>query len=148
MQRAQRLQPVLSLASESESREARGMLSMRMQLHKENVQLQDLLSYRHNYEANAKRAGNGGIDAASLAEYHRFLSRLGEAVEQQQRKREHFEHLLNDQVVRWKEAHAKTQSISHLIQHYVNEERRAEVRREQKMLDDAVSTRYRAPELH
>lgn len=141
MRRSQRLQPVLHLASEAESEEAKRLYAMRMQLHREEAQLRDLVAYKTNYEADALRSGSG-IAPHQLSMYQQFLTKLREAMQQQEKKREHFQRLMEEQRVRWHEAHVKVKSLSQLISKYVQEEQVAEGKREQKAMDEVAARRY------
>ena len=140
MHRSQRLQPVLHLASESETEEARRLYAMRMQLHREEMQLQELMNYQKNYEAGACRSGS--VAPQQLSMYQQFLSRLHDALEQQEQKRQHFARMLEQQRQRWNEAHVKVQSLSQLITKYVHEEQRQEARREQRAMDEIAARRF------
>src|SRR5687768_4610867 len=84
MTRAKRLQPVQHLVEEQQRRLAQSLASMDKRLADAETKLGELERYRKEYETQLTLRAHAGIGVTDLRDYQAFLSRLSEAVRQQQ----------------------------------------------------------------
>jgi flagellar FliJ protein len=117
------------------------------------LQAEQLLSYRAEYEQRWSRqfAQQGAIEI--LRCYHGFTQRLAQAIAQQQRVTEHAQAALERARRELQACELRVASVRKLIERRVAEEQRAAARRDQKQTDEAAAraganAALRAPMLH
>jgi len=81
--RANKLQPLASLAKQNEHSAARLHGSVLNELKKQETQLEELITYRDQYLESFSSAGRTGLSAIQLQDYRVFLRRLDDAIQQQ-----------------------------------------------------------------
>ncbi|PCI06819.1 MAG: flagellar export protein FliJ [Gammaproteobacteria bacterium] len=81
---SKKLQPVANLARLNERSAARLHGSVLNELKKQEERLDELISYRDQYQTSFNVAGKLGISSIQLQDYRLFLLRLDDAIQQQQ----------------------------------------------------------------
>ena len=136
MNRAKRLQPVQEVVGNAERRLAQSVGAFDRRVHEAEAKLQELERYRLEYEQQfAQRAGQG-ISAGGLRDYQAFLSRLGEAVRQQQALLQRAVSERDAEQMRWQQAAKRAKALDHVVGQWQADERRATDRCEQRDTDE------------
>lgn len=107
--------------------------------------LQMLEDYRAEYAGRLRDAISNGITRQVLANYQDFLARIDDAIRQQRQVVEQSGQNTARGQQDWKEKNTRLKAIDTLSERHVERERRAENRREQKMLDEFTTRKYAAP---
>ena len=132
--RARRLDKVVTLAELEERRECLEMRRAQHALDQAVGRLEDLLSYRRGYETTPMPFGS--VAAVRWQDYRRFLSRLDEAVESQNRLVLSRRQLLEAHRRRWQEKRKRVGLLGQIRERYRRAEAERDERRMQKLLDD------------
>lgn len=136
MTRSQRMKPVMRVA-ESREREAAKRLGESQQiLEQQEQRLQELQSYRADYQRYCQERGTAGITAARFLELQRFMQQLDEAIRQQVQIIEQAEHSRDRQRQHWYDTRGKIKQIDKVIARYRDEEETVARKREQKEIDE------------
>ncbi len=80
--------------------------------------------------------GSAGVSGQWLLGYQRFLSQLDVAVAQQYKSLEWHKANLDRARSAWQDCYARVEGLRKLVQRYMDEARRLEDKREQKLLDE------------
>ncbi len=136
MSPSKRLKPVHQVAANKELNAARTMGKARRNLAQEEAKLAQLKQYHQEYMDRFQQVAAQGMSANQLQEYRAFLTKLDEAIEQQQKvvtasMATHSSHKDN-----WKQKHTRTQALGKVVERYRKEERKASDRTEQKEIDE------------
>lgn len=145
--RAARLAPVIAMAERAEREAALQLGHCQGLLSQAEVKLGELEHYRSDYQQQWIDEGQRGVSGQWLMNYQRFLSQLETAIGQQRNTMEW--HRNNVQKVRdvWQQRYARLEALRKLVQRYQDEARRAEDKREQKLLDE-LAQRLTGRDLH
>lgn len=100
------------------------------------AQLDQLLQYRAEYEANLQEKSRAGMEAAQLRDYRLFLDKLNAAIEQQQAEVAKSAEGLKVTQDTWRSKAQRTQALDQLVDDRQREEVRARDKLEQKRADD------------
>ena len=98
-------------------------------------QLKHYLEEYRNEDGNSPQQH----DPARWENYRRFLDRLSQTIEAQRRELEEAEARYRTEADRWRASHARTETLSRLLEKFEVEQRREVAAREQKELDDRAS---------
>ena len=104
----------------------------------ERTKLDQLQTYLQEYRDESAPAANQKIDPMRWENYRRFLSQLSQTIEAQQIELAEAESRYRDEAARWQASHARTESLSRLLEKYEKEQKREVASREQKELDDQL----------
>lgn len=132
--RSAKIEKFVALASTEEKTlgEAAGLSQRRLQ--EEIDRLGELNAYRVDYADKARDLGK--IDAAQWKDYQSFLARLDEAVRAQQQRIRVCEQTVEANRERWLAKRRRLESLERVLDRYRREERAADERRDQRLLDD------------
>lgn len=136
MSPSKRLKPVQRVAESREQKAARHMGLSRKTLQVEEVKLTQLKQYHQEYLQKFEVASRQGISATQLQEYRAFLSKLDEAIGQQERvvAASQMDHSTNKS--NWRKKHTRTQALSKAVNRIQQQEQATAERNEQKESDD------------
>jgi flagellar FliJ protein len=136
--RAERLAPVVDMATETEREAARQLGRSLQQLQNSENQLVELRRYLGDYQQQWLTAGGQGVSGQWLINYQRFLTQLDSAIGQQQRSVEWNQENVRKAREQWQKCYARLEGLRKLVQRYLDEARAAAEKREQKLLDELV----------
>lgn len=136
MTRSTRLQPVHAVVEDSERKIARKFAQAEHRLSEANTKLTDLERYHAEYARGFQQRAQGGIGAAGLRDYQVFLAKLNEAIKQQRAIAHRAEAERELARLEWLKAAQRTKAITHVMEKWLAEERRALERREQLETDE------------
>ncbi|MFB4393851.1 MULTISPECIES: flagellar export protein FliJ [unclassified Pseudomonas] len=134
--RAARLAPVVEMAEEAERKAAQRLGHFQQQVAQAQAKLAELEHFREGYQAQWIDRGGQGVNGNWLVSYQRFLGQLETAMTQQRQSLAWHQNNLNNARGTWQQAYARVEGLRKLVQRYLDEARRAEDKREQKLLDE------------
>ena len=134
--RAARLAPVVEMAEKAEREAARQLGHCQGLLSQAEVKLGELERYRGDYQQQWITEGRQGVSGQWLMNYQRFLSQLETAIGQQSRSVDWHRTNLEKAREQWQQRYARLEGLRKLVQRYLDEARRAEDKREQRLLDE------------
>lgn len=141
MKRSQRLQFVLGLVRKEEDEEAKRMGQLRAQLSEAESKLHELQTYLQNYHDELRQQVHSVSQARGLQIYHDFITKLGVAIEHQQRQVNFVKSRLERQTAVWVKINAKRKNMEAFIARCSNEEEALAEKKLQRLLDDAQAWR-------
>ncbi len=134
--RSKRLRPVAEVAQRREQDAARVLKESRDTLRQYETQLENLKAYRQEYVLGFQQASVSGMGAGRMKDYLVFLSKLDDAINQLEAvmatTREDYE---RDRT-QWVAKRARLKALDEVIARFRMEERRDEIRREQRDTDE------------
>ena len=136
MTRSERMGVVKQATAHSEQKEAERVALAERHVVEMEEKLGALERYRKEYEDGfAKRAGSG-LGVAAIRDYQAFLSRLGDALEQQRQVVEKARAAHEAAILVWREAAKRAHVVDTLAERWQVEESREESRRDQRDSDE------------
>lgn len=120
MKRSERMKVVRSVAEYEERQECRAMGESKKSLEDQLGRLEELNAYRHSYATKGKL--KLGVSALQWQDYHKFLSRLDQAVVSQEQV---VQEGMSQQEVhqkRWMKKRQRLESLSRIVDRYKNAE--------------------------
>lgn len=139
MKRSKRMQLLIDIAKSKEDQAAKMLAQQRMKLESDKKQLEQLKDYANQYESERNLLG---LNANLITNYQHFVTRLEQAVQQQNTAITQAEQQTNFALNYWLEARAKTQSMTSLQQKHLKQEQAAEDKKEQSQVDEFAMRRY------
>ena len=130
------MQPIARLAAERERNAARELVASRHELEAHRGRLRELCGYRDEYGRRLHEVGVQGIDAAQLRDYHSFLTRLNEAIAEQERLVLAAQRGWEACTARWQGTRTRTKALDKVVERLQHDENRRERRREQGESDE------------
>ncbi|WP_028694536.1 flagellar export protein FliJ [Pseudomonas cremoricolorata] len=134
--RAARLAPVVEMAEEGERKAAQRLGQFQQQVSLAQAKLRELEQFREDYQQQWLNRGGQGVNGSWLVNYQRFLGQLETAMTQQRQSLTWHQTNLNNARDAWQQAYARVEGLRKLVQRYLDEARRIEDKREQKLLDE------------
>lgn len=138
MLRSQRLSAVQRIAEKKVEDAARALSAARARLEGQRQQLTQLCSYRDEYGASLP---SGGMDIGRLTELRAFISRINQAIEQQQRQIGEAEREFARARDRWLGLRGREQALGKVVERAQGEELLASERQEQSASDERGNRR-------
>ena len=142
VKRSERLDIVLQLAQRKEDEALEKMSGAQRVWQAETERLGELTQYHVDYQNQIRSASRGRVSASQLQSWQHFVSRLADAIAQQQQRvavaHDHFEQLR----AVWRETYERRRGMERHIEACRQQEQYEEGRREQRQLDEAANNRY------
>ncbi|WP_097460327.1 flagellar export protein FliJ [Mangrovitalea sediminis] len=142
VKRSERLDIVLQLAQRKEDEALERMSGAQRVWQAETLRLGELTQYHVDYQNQIRSASRGQVSASQLQSWQHFVSRLADAIAQQQQRvavaLDHFEQLR----AVWRETYERRRGMERHIEACRQQEQYEEGRREQRQLDEAANNRY------
>jgi len=127
----------LERLAENEENKASQRLKQRIEdVLAQRTKLDQLRTYLQEYRDGSEQTANQKIDPTRWENYRRFLAQLSQTIEAQQLELAEAESRYRDEAARWQASHARTESLSRLLEKYEDEKKREVASREQKESDD------------
>ena len=136
LSRAARLAPVVDMAEKAEKAAVMRLGHFQGQVRVAESKLADLEAFRLEYQEQWIVRGSSGVSGQWLLGYQGFLAQLGTAIDQQRQSLNWHQNNLNKARDTWQQAFARVEGLRKLVQRYMDEARRLEDKREQKLLDE------------
>ncbi|MGE8189133.1 flagellar export protein FliJ [Pseudomonas sp. NPDC086278] len=136
LSRAARLAPVVEMAEKAEKTAVMRLGHFQGQVRVAESKLADLENFRLEYQEQWIVRGSSGVSGQWLLGYQGFLAQLGTAIDQQRQSLNWHQNNLNKARDSWQQAFARVEGLRKLVQRYMDEARKLEDKREQKLLDE------------
>ncbi|MEL7448122.1 MAG: flagellar export protein FliJ [Pseudomonadota bacterium] len=136
MSSSKRLRPVVDHAESQENQQHQKLLQATAQLRAAEQQLAQLQDYRRSYTAGSASGDASALGSVGWRDRHVFLSRLNEAVSQQQARVGEHQQIVERERQRWVDCRVRAQSLQKVVDKREQRERAAELRREQAAVDE------------
>ncbi|WP_219095682.1 flagellar export protein FliJ [Pseudomonas sp. UMAB-40] len=136
LSRAARLAPVVEMAEKAEKTAVMRLGHFQGQVRVAESKLADLENFRLEYQEQWIVRGSTGVSGQWLLGYQGFLAQLGTAIDQQRQSLNWHQNNLNKARDSWQQAFARVEGLRKLVQRYMDEARKLEDTREQKLLDE------------
>lgn len=136
MKRAQRLNHFRDDLENTEKEQRAKFTAAQARVDDAQARLTELQRYRDEYLQGFGRRAAGGMDAIALRDYHAFVARLGEAIQQQQQIVLRTEHEREFERRRWNEAATRCKAVGSVVERWQAEDRLGLSRAEQRETDE------------
>lgn len=143
MKRSQRLTPVIQLAEKAEQEALTQLGQANNALHRDTVQLEDLLQYKAEYLQRFRQGEMRMIGTQKMMELRAFLRQLDQAIEAQQQQVSHSSNMVEHQKSIWLQKRTKANALQLLVERYQGNERAIELRKEQLDNDEFSINQWR-----
>lgn len=130
------LQPLVNLAHQKNDAATRKFGKLNQQEQAELTKLDTLLQYRKDYQTRYQEAMQAGISQADLSNFQNFMSRLDEAIVQQQKIVDQIHRSVEAGRSELKDANRTMKSFDTLSQRHLENERKIEAKSEQRLQDE------------
>ncbi|MEE4277794.1 MAG: flagellar export protein FliJ [Halieaceae bacterium] len=137
-----KLDKVALLARARESEAATALHREQQQLGASNERLDQLQSFKSEYEARLEAMGKGGIDARQLADYRRFLANLSDVIKMQSQEVDRSQERVEASRENFVDKTLRRGSVDELIGRSRAALAQQEARQEQKSSDESTLARY------
>lgn len=136
------LKMLLELEQRREDKAAQDFSQVQQQVQEQQMRLDGMSKYRLDYLNQLQHRGQSGIASMQVGQYHAFVGKLDEGVEQLHHDIIKLQQVLQQRKDRWLAQRRKRESIDFLIKEKRKREQVAEARKEQNNLDDFSSQRF------
>ncbi len=136
MKRSKRLEPVGTLAEETERQCSVELAALQARLLEAQRSCSELQRYLGEYQDMFQQRASAGIGVSGMRDYQTFIARLSEAVRQQQTAIDQLEAECARARVRWVEAAARKSAVQKAIANARTEDQIVEDRRSQNESDE------------
>ena len=136
MSACKRMQSVAEMAQQQADAAAQGVAECNLVYTNMRKQLDELLSYRDDYESGFRDKSNKGLNANQIKDYRLFLSRLNKAIDQQQVVLNSAGDKFAASKKLWVEKQQRVKAIDSVVSRYQQVERHEQSRRDQREGDE------------
>lgn len=136
------LKMLLELEQRREDKAAQDFSQVQQQVQEQQMRLDGMSKYRLDYLNQLQHRGQSGIASMQVGQYHAFVGKLDEGVEQLHHDIIKLQQVLQQRKDRWLAQRRKRKSVDFLIKEKRKREQVAEARKEQNNLDDFSSQRF------
>ena len=119
------------------------ILSGQQNFQEQQQRLQSLQQFHDEYAANFNLIGQQGMQAAQVRDYHAFIAKLKDAVDQQQRMVEIAEANVEEKKLAWLRTRTETQKANIVLERYLQQEQRHADKLEQKASDEHAQRNHK-----
>ena len=136
MVKSKRFEPIAMLARDSEREAAKALGNALRHLDEQVQRMEQLKSYRSDYNQRLNASGSHGMKGQQLNEYLSFLSKLSTAIEQQELAIHQARQALEEKKRFWFARRGRSKALDAVLDKYIQNERKQLEKREQRELDD------------
>jgi flagellar FliJ protein len=137
--RSRRIEPVQRIVDDRERELAKVVARARQALTEAEGKLGELVRYRADYQQGFQAEASAGASGLRLRDFRLFLSRLDEAIRQQEGIVARAQADLDARTREWHESLRRAKALGVVIERWRGEERLAAERQEQKDTDERAS---------
>lgn len=131
MKKSQRLKVIIDLHARQEQDALQALGRSQQKLQVQQAQLEQLQSYRQNYNIRFAEQQRAGMNVSQMLELRAFADKLDKAIDGQQQTVEAIERELLRARQVWEESHQRTKSLQKVSDLALVEEQKVEAKREQ-----------------
>lgn len=136
------LKMLLELEQRREDKAVQDFSQVQQQVQEQQARLDGMSKYRLDYLNQLQQRGQSGIASIQVGQYHAFVGKLDEGVEQLHHDIIKLQQVLQQRKERWLAQRRKRESVGFLIKEREKREQKTQARKEQKNLDDFSSQRF------
>lgn len=136
MSSSTRLKPVKRLAETRERDAAREFGDAQRLLQAENDKLEQLKEYHREYVGRFHEAARNGISATRMMEFRSFISRLEQAINQQEDQLDKARNNNSRARAEWQQKQSRSKAIGKAVERHQTRERQATDKKEQAEQDE------------
>ncbi|HQU15082.1 MAG: flagellar export protein FliJ [Chromatiales bacterium 21-64-14] len=136
MTRSKRMKPIVEVEAERERKAARKVSDSLRELEARRTRLAELHAYREEYTQRFQADCASGVDATQLCDYRLFLTRLNEAIVQQEQLMEISRREWEALADQWQRTRIRAKALDKVVERYRHAEDYQEQRREQGDSDE------------
>ena len=136
MKKSQRLQKISRVAENREQQSGQQLAQSRHQVEQQQQQLVQLRQYRDEYQQQFQQLGGQGMGARQLADFHNFISKLNDAIGQQEQAVSNSQQVQDNHQRLWLEAHQRVKALHKAVEKRRADEIVTDNRREQIASDE------------
>lgn len=136
------LQPLLEYSQHRMDLAERTLLLLRRRVDQEKQRLEELRNYRREYEQRLEGSARQGITIHLWRDFHVFLTRIGQAIEQQEQTVAQAEARWNQAHEHWLSQRRKVKAYETLAQRHHQAERQRQDKRDQRVLDEQAQKQF------
>lgn len=137
------MKPIVEVEAERERKAARKVSDSLRELESRRTRLAELHAYREEYTQRFQADCATGLDAAQLCGYRQFLTRLNEAIVQQEHLVEVSRREWEALATQWQRTRSRTKALHKVVERYRRVEEYQEQRREQGDTDERAQRAVR-----
>ncbi|RTE85457.1 MULTISPECIES: flagellar export protein FliJ [Gammaproteobacteria] len=130
------LELVLEMEQRKEQKAAQEFGTAKNQLEMQRRRLAGLTSYRQDYLNQANQKAQGGLGSAAFGQYHAFVGKLDEGIEQQRSQLERIASHVESLRQAWMQRQQRRKAVEMLLEKRIEEANRKRERQEQKTSDE------------
>ena len=138
MNSSERFKPVLKVAENREASAARKFGLSQKQQQEEEAKLDNLRQYHAEYLAKFQQSASLGMSASQLREYQAFLTKLDQAITDQEEIVRQSKQASHQHKREWTQKHIRTQSMDKAMGRMIADEQKQQEALEQKMSDEVA----------
>ncbi|GIU20191.1 flagellar export protein FliJ [Shewanella sp. MBTL60-007] len=142
MARTEPLLMVLKLSQEAEEQASLQLRSAQLEWQKRQNQLEALQNYRLDYMKQMEQQQGQSISASNYHQFHQFVRQVDAAIVQQVAAVQDADNQRQHRQVHWQEKQQKRKAVELLLANKAEKARLAELRVEQKMVDEFASQQF------
>lgn len=143
MKRSDRMKPILDVAQRREQQAAHVLGRVQRDLNEQRNKLYTLSQYREEYKQRFQFQAMQGISATQLHSFQQFIQQLDLAINEQVKKIARLEEACASSRKNWQHEKQHSQAIDSVVNRFIGQERIQHDRREQRLLDDMITARFR-----
>ncbi|GIU50830.1 flagellar export protein FliJ [Shewanella sairae] len=133
---------VLKLAEEAEEQASLQLRSAEFELQRRQNQLTALQNYRLDYMKQMEQQQGQSISASHYHQFHQFVRQVDTAISQQVHTVQEADSLKQHRQAHWQEKQQKRKAVELLLANKAEKAKLAELRSEQKMIDEFASQQF------
>ncbi len=142
MSRASRLDIVVKLARQREDQATQALVQVRAQLETEINRLEELISYRQEYQTYLEQQGSSGISMQQWRRTQGFIDQLEDLANRQQHTIASWQAREAQVLEKWRELYQRRKNIGQFVEKISMEEAIAADKKEQKQIDELINQRF------
>jgi len=136
MNNSAKLQPIAKVRKQQERNAGRQHGDTLRLLEQQQRQLEELITYRMQYEKTFQLACQKGLSAIQMQEYKLFICRLDEAIMQQQKRLSEVQNTCETSRKEWLSTRNKSKMLNKVVESRQQSERLQRDKREQREIED------------
>ncbi len=142
MARTEPLLMVLKLAEDAEEQASLQLRSAQLELQRRQNQLDALQNYRLDYMKQMEQQQGQSISASHYHQFHQFVRQIDTAIIQQVNTVQEADNQRQHRQIYWQEKQQKRKAVELLLANKAEKDKVAELRAEQKMVDEFASQQF------
>ncbi|ABZ76018.1 flagellar export protein FliJ [Shewanella halifaxensis HAW-EB4] len=136
------LHMVLKLTQDAEEQASLQLRSAQLELQRRQNQLEALQNYRLDYMKQMEQQQGQSISASHYHQFHQFVRQVDAAIVQQVNAVKDADNQRQHRQVYWQEKQQKRKAVELLLANKAEKAKLAELRAEQKMVDEFASQQF------